>query len=124
MNDQHGISLLEVMVAMIVLAIGILGLAPLVTLSIDGNIISSDIIKASNLAKEKLEYYEALDTLPAVPYTETETGLDGGYDRTILIRDNATDSLIPPGLQQIDIVISWTDKAGMHRSTSYTSLLN
>jgi Tfp pilus assembly protein PilV len=112
------------MVAMIVLAIGILGLAPLVTLSIEGNNISRDIIKASSLAKEKLEYYEALDTLPAVPYTETETGLDGGYDRTILIRDNATDSLIPPGCQQIDIVISWIDKAGMHRSTSYTSLLN
>lgn len=123
MNNQNGLSLLETLISMIILAIGILGLAPMVILSIDGNNISQDVLAVTTLAKEKLEMYEGLEIMPATPYTVTEYGLSGMYDVTTTIRDNASDSTVPAGNYQVDIYIAWTDKGGMPRSTSYSTLI-
>ena len=123
MNNDKGLSLLEVLVAMIILAMGVLGLAPMVVMSIEGNNISRDVLVVSSLAAEKLEYYESLDVLPEVPYTETETDLEGNYTRNTSIQDNTTDAAIPEGVCQIDVTITWTDKTGVDRSTTYSTLL-
>ena len=123
MNNDKGLSLLEVLVAMIILSLGILGMAPMVVMSIEGNNMSRDVLVVSSLAAEKLEYYESLETLPAVPYNETETDLEGGYTRATSIQDNTTDVTIPDGVCQIDVTISWTDKTGVDRSTTYSTLL-
>ena len=123
MNNDKGLSLLEVLVAMIILSLGILGMAPMVVMSIEGNNMSRDVLVVSSLAAEKLEYYESLETLPVVPYTETETDLEGGYTRATSIQDNTTDVSIPDGVCQIDVTISWTDKTGVDRSTTYSTLL-
>ena len=123
MNNDKGLSLLEVLVAMIILSLGILGLAPMVVMSIEGNNMSRDVLVVSSLAAEKLEYYESLETLPVIPYTETESNLEGSYNRVTTIRDNTTDASIPDGVCQIDVVISWTDKQGVDRSTTYSTLL-
>ena len=123
MNNDKGLSLLEVLVAMIIPSLGILGMAPMVVMSIEGNNMSRDVLVVSSLAAEKLEYYESLETLPAVPYTETEPDLEGGYTRATSIRDNTTDVSIPDGVCQIDVTITWTDKTGVDRSTVYSTLL-
>ncbi len=123
MNNDKGLSLLEVLVAMIILSLGILGMAPMVVMSIEGNNMSRDVLVVSSLAAEKLEYYESLETLPGVPYAETESDLEGGYTRQTAINDNTTDVTIPAGVCQIDVTISWTDKTGVARSTTYSTLL-
>jgi prepilin-type N-terminal cleavage/methylation domain-containing protein len=123
MNNDKGLSLLEVLVAMIILSLGILGMAPMVVMSIEGNNMSRDVLVVSSLAAEKLEYYESLETLPAVPFTENERSLEGGYDRVTTINDNTTDATIPEGVCQIDVTISWTDKGGVDRATTYSTLL-
>ena len=123
MNNDKGLSLLEVLVAMIILSLGILGMAPMVVMSIEGNNMSRDVLVVSSLAAEKLEYYESLETLPVVPYTETEPDLEGGYTRATSIQDNTSDASIPDGVCQIDVTISWTDKTGVDRSTTYSTLL-
>lgn len=122
LNDK-GISLLEVMVSMILLALGLLTMAPMVVLSIQGNNISQDVLSVSNLAKEKLEFYKGLEAMPAIPFVEYEPNLPGGYGRTTTIRDSVVDPLIPGGLYEIDIVISWKDKSGVDRSTAYSTYL-
>jgi len=119
-NDS-GISLLEVMVGMILLALGLLTMAPMVVVSIQGNNISRDALSVSTLAKEKLEYYKGLDVMPAIPYVQNESNLPGGYSRTTTIRDSVGDPLIPGGLYEIDIAISWKDKSGVNRSTVYST---
>ena len=121
--NEKGLSLLEVMVSMILLALWLMTMAPMVVLSIQGNNISQDVLSVSSLAKEKLEYYKGLETMPAIPYVQYETNLPGGYGRTTTIRDNVVDPLIPDGLYEIDIVISWKDKAGVDRSTVYSTYL-
>jgi len=122
-NTENGMGLLEILVSLLVLSIGILGLAPLIVLSIEGNIISRDNSAASQLMKEKIEYYEGLDSLPSLPFNESECGIDSVFSRTISLKDNSTDSMVPNGLCQIDVVISWLDNQDVQRSTTYSSFL-
>lgn len=121
-NDR-GISLLEVMIGMLILAFGLLGLAPMFTVAIEGNIVSRDTSIASDLIKEKIEFYEALDVLPTAPYKEYETGLDTIFARTTYINDHASDSVIPDGMHRIEVIVAWTDKQAVSRSSSYTTYL-
>lgn len=123
MNNDKGLSLLEVLVAMIILGLGILGMAPMVVMSIEGNNMSRDVMVVSSLAAEKMEYLESLEYFPAVPYVETEENLEGYYRRETTIEDNTTDGTIPDGVYQIEVIISWTDKTGVDRSTTYSTLL-
>ena len=60
--NESGAGLLEVLVGMLVIAIGLMGLAPMLALSIDGNSIARDNNVVANLLKEKIEFYEGLPT--------------------------------------------------------------
>ena len=51
--NQNGLSLLEVLISMLLLALGLLTLAPMVVISIEGNNISRDVLTVSEMAKEK-----------------------------------------------------------------------
>ncbi len=123
-NNQNGLSLLEVLISMIILGVGILGLAPMIVLSIEGNNISQDVLSVSTIAKDRLERYEGATAFPAVPYTNVEYNIDGTYDVTTTLLDNASDSTIPLGNYQVNIYITWTDKSGVPRNTTYTTLVN
>ena len=121
--NQNGLSLLEAMISMILLALGLLTMAPMVVLSVEGNNVSRDVMTVSEMAKEKIEFYKDVDLFPAVPYTETETSIFGSYDRITKIKDSTTDVTIPGGIYQIAIYINWTDKSGVDRSTSYATYI-
>lgn len=121
--DQSGLSLLEVLISMLLLALGLLTLAPMVVVSIEGNNISRDVLTVSEMAKEKMEYYKGLEPFPAVPIVESETNIYGGYDRSTTVEGNASDSTIPDGLYRVKVVIDWTDKSGVARSTTYSTLI-
>ena len=71
-GQDRGLSLLEVLISMIVLAVGILGLAPMIVLSIEGNDISRDFSLASELAKKQLEEYQGRDTLMFIDEDQAE----------------------------------------------------
>lgn len=121
--SQAGMSLLEVLVAMVLLAIGLLGLAPMFVNSIKGNVNSRDNSVAAGLASERIEQYEHMNPLPALPFYAEETGLGGGiYTRRTAIIDHATDSLIPVGGCRIDVTIAWTDDQKINRSSHLSTL--
>jgi type IV pilus assembly protein PilV len=138
-NREAGISLIEVMVAMIVMGIGLIGIAPLMVLSLEANDISKDVTVASNLARDKVEYLEGLDSIPESMYAQNETNVyttyeksDGsviademviGFNRMTVIQDSTTDSLIPAGLLKVTVGISWMDDAGMSRQTAVSTYI-
>lgn len=124
MNNEKGITLIEVLVSMIILTVGLLGLAPLVVMSIESNSMSRDAMVVSNLAKETIETYENATSLPALPFDLEETGLAGGYNRSTRIWDNTVDTLLDSGLCMVEVVVSWQDKMGVQRSASYSTLLD
>jgi len=121
--NQKGLSLLEVLVSMLVLALGLLTLAPMVVISIEGNNISRDVLCVSEMAKEKIEFYKGLEPFPPVPFAENESNVNGGYSRSTSIIDNVSDTTIPDGLYKVLISISWTDKSGVARSTNYSTFI-
>ena len=123
LNNNKGLSMLEVMISMIILSIGLFGLTPLMVLSLKANNISSDTIIASNIAREKLEYLESLDSIPISLFSEAESDVQPGYNRTTIINDNSSDNTIPVGLLQVTIAINWTDKDGFIRQTSVSSYI-
>ena len=124
MRSEKGLTLLEVLVSMILLAVGLLGLAPLVVLSIEGNNMSRDVLTASTLAKVKLEEYQNASSLPALPFTQTETAISGIYDRLTRVEDNSTDTLLPDGVASVEVQIDWVDKVGVSRTARYYTLVS
>ena len=54
-RTHHGFTLLEVLIAIVVLAIGLLGLSAMTISTIRGLAISEDMTTATNLAQEKME---------------------------------------------------------------------
>ena len=53
--DRRGFTLLEVMIAMVVTAIGLLGIAGMIVTAIRGNTYSARLMEATNLAQDKVE---------------------------------------------------------------------
>ena len=132
LRGSRGLSLLEVLVSMIILAVGILGLAPMVVLSIEGNNISRDFTIATELAKEQLELHEAMGLIvdTVVGYDEADwiptpapTTLPDtlGYTRTIAISPEVAGN--PPSLVKVIVNVQWTDKMGNPRATKHSTLM-
>jgi prepilin-type N-terminal cleavage/methylation domain-containing protein len=123
MKDQNGITLLEVMISLIILSIGLLGLAPMVALSISSNNTSRDVIDVSTLAKQKMELYQDAASLPSLPYRELETGVSGRYNRGTLIVDKSTDTTLADDVAYVQVLISWVDESGVPRASVYSTLV-
>lgn len=124
MNNNSGFTLLETLISLLVLSLGILGLAPLIILSIDSNNMSQDVMIVSNIAKERLETYSDPAQIPVVlPYKLIEDNIDNTYNCVTYIWDNTTDTTISAGLANIRVAIAWIDKTGSTRLSEYTSIL-
>jgi len=122
-GNEKGVSLLEVLISMLILSFGLLALAPMIVMSIEGNIISRDHSDTSRLAREKIEYYEGLDSMPAVPFVEQEDGINGIFSRIISVRDSTCDTLIPFGVYQVDVQLSWLDNHNVNRDINYSTYI-
>ncbi len=117
-NDK-GFTLIEVMISMVILAIGILGLAPLMVLSIYSNTYSQDLTRATAVAQDRIEQLKNQGNFGVMPYVEPPTTIDGTYDRSILVDDASTDASVPAGVYRIKVTIAWTDEKGLARSVDY-----
>jgi Tfp pilus assembly protein PilV len=111
--------MLEVMVAILVLSIGILGLAPLFVVSMYGNSFSNEMTRANLLATEQIETLKGFSSFSPMPYTRTETGLEGVFTRQTRVDDSTTDVTVPVGVYCIQIAVSWIDQSGVARAVNY-----
>lgn len=122
--NQNGVSLLEVLISVTILTVGLLGFAPMVVLSVEGNTVSRDSQAVANMARDRMEFYRGQATLPSLPFTEFETNVDStGFDRMTTIIDSTSDSTLTGGLCQIDVLISWQDVSGVARASHYVTYL-
>jgi type IV pilus assembly protein PilV len=118
-KNQKGFTLVEVMISMVILAVGVLGLAPLMVLSIYSNTYSQDLTRATAVAQDRIEQLKNQGNFAVMPFTETTPDIDGTYDRTVRVDNSATDAAVPAGVYRIKVTISWTDKKNMNRSVDY-----
>ncbi|OGC81051.1 MAG: hypothetical protein A2W07_04925 [candidate division Zixibacteria bacterium RBG_16_43_9] len=119
LQDKKGLSLLEVLVAMLILAFGILGLAPMIVTTIFSNSYSSEVTKANVIAQDKIEFMQSLVYFNPLPWTEVTNNLNGIFTRSTRVDVDSTDGSVPSGVYRIKVTVNWTDKAGKTRTVNY-----
>jgi len=115
-RNQKAFSLIEVMIALITLAVGLLGMASLQITSIKGNSFSSHVTQASILAQNKLE------DLKNLPYGAPE--LTGGQPAQQITKSGLVFtvgydvSLLGNSMKKITTNVQWTDRTNHSVSLS------
>lgn len=83
-RNAKGFTLIEVMIAIVILSVGLLGMASLTIGIIKGNKVSNDLTMATTCAQDKLENFQRLTYtgIPTTTTTETEDYNCGTVDMT------------------------------------------
>lgn len=107
--NSKGFTLIEVLIALIILAISLLALAGLMTTTTKNNSVGGRITEAATLAQDKLEELRASpwDSIPVnVTNSDSPESRPGvQYERTWVASLNGSN----PDLKEIKITISWKD---------------
>jgi len=108
-GDNHGISLLEVLVAMMLVSIVVLGMAGFSTVAIKGSAFSQKMTKAVILAQDALEEIRRVGYRPALSGERSHTEAYGTIPDEPLFERLVTASPNTParGLQTITVKVAW-----------------
>ena len=110
--NNRGFSLIEVLIALVILGIGILAIAGMQITSIKGNFFSDNVMQASIIGQDRLEY---LRNLPLVATTfSIGTHNDGfiairgtSFTRTYVVEQHPNASLT--NSRVIRVIVNWRD---------------
>jgi type IV pilus assembly protein PilV len=108
LKESRGFTLLEVMIALVIFAIGLLGLAGLQVMAIKGNSFGQQMTVASTLAQNQLEALrESAGSLS--DGNDTVTDQNGiTYTRNWVVAANQPQA----NMDTVDITVSWTGPTG------------
>ncbi len=118
-KDKRGFSLIEVLIAICVLSIAIMGLATLQSRGIRSNDLANRTTQAGALAQIKLEEFlhkSASETFAAGATNDPDNPIDeAGNGGGIFSRSWAVQNDTPvPNAQTIEIEVIWNDIMGQH----------
>jgi len=106
LKNAEGFTLLEVMITVVILAIGLLGVAGLQIVAIKGNSFGQQMSVASTLAQNQLE------ELRQTAYSSLSDGFDTYIDQVNGVTYNRAWDVIPdvthPDWMRIEVTVSWT----------------
>jgi prepilin-type N-terminal cleavage/methylation domain-containing protein len=115
MKERSGFTLIEVMIALTILAVGLLALATMQIVSIRGNAFSTEMTYATMLAQSRLEQlrntpYASIPptggtplTVP-IPATATSKGIPYTIERSVDFLNDDPDT----NMKLITLVVRWT----------------
>jgi type IV pilus assembly protein PilV len=112
-NDNSGFTLMEVLVAMVILTVGLLGMAALITGIINSNKLSNRISTATVLAQDKMEDVRRLgfSGTPTSDTTATEA-YNSITNYSLYKRVTFTDVANPAaGMKKITVTVYWDSDA-------------
>jgi len=109
--EKKGFSLIEVLICTVFLAIGLLAIASLQVTSVRGNFFSNNLMQATYVAQDRLEFLKNLpydssrlterDYKPDPDGPVTVSGF--AFDRSYTVSDHAD------GYKLIDYTVTWND---------------
>jgi type IV pilus assembly protein PilV len=111
--DKKGFTIIEVLIGLVILAIGILAIAGMQMTSVRGNFFSHYLTQASYTGQDRLEFLDNLsytsNELLAGSHNDPTTTIAGiVFNRSYTVTDDAN------GYKIINYTISWND--GVNRS--------
>ena len=110
-RNQHGISILEVMIAMVVLSLSLLLLLNMAMVALDGNDWSNKTTVATQMLQQKLE------ELRATPNPTSGSDSTSGVARTWTVTD------VGNHLRRLDVLTQWSDVRAHTKSNSVTAYI-
>jgi type IV pilus assembly protein PilV len=104
---KEGFSLIEVLICVVFLAIGLLAIASLQVTSVRGNFFSNNLMQATYVAQDRLEFLKNL------PLNDPPLGIGSHNDGSVVISDltfNRSYSVVPdPNGKTINYTVRWND---------------
>jgi len=103
-DNDNGFTLLEVLIAIVILTVGLLGMASLTVGIINGNKFSNDLSKATVLAQDKMEDIRRVGYTGVSDETKAELPTpDNEYKREVIVTPHS------PGtnMKSISVKIHW-----------------
>ncbi len=133
LSDTDGFTLIEVLITMVIFAVGILGLAMMQLSAIKGNSIANRVTEASTVASDQIERIMTWDyndglldenndntyTLSngnEVTFDGHEAGPSGNYDVFWNVRENTPRT----GSKTVDVTVIWFDRGQRKELTMST----
>ncbi len=123
LSGQTGFTMIEIVIAMLMLGVALLGLASVTTTAIRGNSFSQTMTMASTLAKDRMEELKATDyahlaTGTTVDYATSDGSVSGSstgalYTRTKTIGAEANN------MKTVSVTVAWN-----WLNTNHTVTLN
>ena len=104
MKKDEGVTILEVLIAIIVLSAGLLGMASLTVGIINGNRLSSELTTATILAQDKMEEIRGTAYINVI--SETKRDLPSPYDafkREVVVADDSPAA----GMKEVIVRVYW-----------------
>jgi len=113
-----GFSLIEALIAALVVGLGMLGLAKLQGHLFQGNSVSRMQTNAVNSAQEKIEDLRDDEWSSLADGSDTITGANANFTRTWSISDCVPSSF---KCKQVSVVMAWTDNNGVQQQIQLDS---
>lgn len=118
MQETKGFTLIEVLIAVLLLGIGLISMASLAATVINGNASSSRLTTATTLAEDKLEEIQRRGYANAENSAGTESSVSGytSFSRTTTVTAGSPGT----GMKTATVTVSWD--SGSHSLTMQTIL--
>jgi len=114
LRERKGFSLIEVMIAVVLLAVGMLAFAGIQIIAVRNMTYSKDYGKANTYAQQKIEEIKAMDWTSVTNGTDTLEG--NRYTRTWAVTTQGD-------MKTVGVTVSWVDPShGEKTLTFYTDL--
>ncbi len=79
LHKNRGFTLIEIMIAIAIIAIGIFGVMSLIITVMKGNTLSKRVTTATTIAQDKMEDFKRMDYASVVDGSDTNTDYDTDY---------------------------------------------